>query len=160
MSDWRLSAKCYGTSDPEMFFPTMADKVAVWKAITFCADCPVSNKCAETGRAEQYGTWGGNPRDKKPLREIYENITPDEMRESAKRYRAERKKNRRITIDAAFGQDEREKYAYRMYKQRGLGNKMIPRQTSRKHSSDNCTTCNVDVSASGCTCGMEKDAES
>ena len=58
-TDWAEQAACRG-ANPEIFFPSPGDAVEdarIAKAI--CARCPVIEACAEAGRDELYGTWGG-----------------------------------------------------------------------------------------------------
>jgi len=53
---WFRDAACRGMH-PDLFFPGRGEPTAQVKAI--CAGCPVRDDCAEYGRDEQYGIWGG-----------------------------------------------------------------------------------------------------
>jgi WhiB family redox-sensing transcriptional regulator len=54
--DWMDRAECRGLTD--LFFPERGGVSDEPKAV--CAECPVRLQCAEAGRDERYGIWGGN----------------------------------------------------------------------------------------------------
>jgi WhiB family redox-sensing transcriptional regulator len=54
--DWMGNAECHGLTD--LFFPEQGGHTDEAKAV--CAACPVRLQCAEAGRDEHYGIWGGN----------------------------------------------------------------------------------------------------
>jgi hypothetical protein len=56
--DWRHQAACKGM-DPNIFFPTRGGNHTLRAAKAVCASCPVSTQCAEAGKDERTGTWGG-----------------------------------------------------------------------------------------------------
>ena len=58
MSEWRTRAACLGT-DTNIFFPIDSGRPAWEQAKQICNRCPVQTQCAETGRHEQFGMWGG-----------------------------------------------------------------------------------------------------
>jgi hypothetical protein len=45
------------TDDPDLWFRT--DEASVAAAKRICARCPLRNPCAEQGRDEAWGVWGG-----------------------------------------------------------------------------------------------------
>ncbi len=55
---WRHLAACKGM-DPNLFFPTRGGNNTLRAAKAVCASCPVSTQCAEAGKDERTGTWGG-----------------------------------------------------------------------------------------------------
>ena len=56
--NWRHLAACKGM-DPDLFFAQRNDRETVMHAKAVCASCPVSTQCAEAGKDERTGTWGG-----------------------------------------------------------------------------------------------------
>ena len=60
--DWRLQANCRGM-DPELFFPSKGDLVAVRSARAVCAACVVRPECLAYALAlpglDTLGIWGG-----------------------------------------------------------------------------------------------------
>jgi len=54
--------------DPDLFFPDKGESTAGAKFV--CRRCPVRQPCAEAGRYERFGVWGG--------------LTPDERRQQRK----------------------------------------------------------------------------
>jgi hypothetical protein len=56
---WQQHAACAGHSD--VMYPTMKAGQArdYDQALAFCDRCPVRSECADMGRGEQYGIWGG-----------------------------------------------------------------------------------------------------
>lgn len=57
-------AACKGLSDPNVMFPVgdgKAAQVAIARAKTYCASCPVVDQCLEYALAigEEHGVWGG-----------------------------------------------------------------------------------------------------
>ncbi len=64
---WFARAACRG-SGPAQFFPDAdghpgaapdGDLAVVWEALERCRSCPVELSCAEAGRFEEHGVWGG-----------------------------------------------------------------------------------------------------
>ena len=53
---WRRHAACKGSDDPR-FFGTVVEQREL--AVEICKDCPVIGECAEQGRREPDGLWGG-----------------------------------------------------------------------------------------------------
>jgi len=53
---WRDDAECRGM-DPNLFFPSPG--VIPREAKEACARCPVRVECADAGRTEKFGVWGG-----------------------------------------------------------------------------------------------------
>lgn len=72
MPDWMRRAACRA-ADPELFYPTGGDAVAIAAAKDICAGCPVVAECLEYAIAnnEQYGVWGA--------------LTPEERRAISRR---------------------------------------------------------------------------
>jgi hypothetical protein len=61
---WMIDAACRGM-DANVFFPAPGTMATLAKEI--CAECPVRAQCAEAGRTEVHGIWGGQaPRDRRP----------------------------------------------------------------------------------------------
>lgn len=62
--DWRHHAKCRGLS-PEMFYVDRGDQVGFLRAVSICLGtddnepCPVIAECADAGKDEHHGVWGG-----------------------------------------------------------------------------------------------------
>lgn len=56
--DWQDRAACKGAS-VDLFFPDRINDSTIRSAEKFCRVCPVRNDCAEFGRDEQFGIWGG-----------------------------------------------------------------------------------------------------
>lgn len=54
--DWRSDAACRG-EDPALFFPGRGGSVDA--ALAVCDRCPVRAECADAGRTEYSGVWGG-----------------------------------------------------------------------------------------------------
>jgi WhiB family redox-sensing transcriptional regulator len=54
---WHAEAACRGMGPSEFFLE--GHGVAYRFARTVCADCPVKAECAEAGRNEAFGMWGG-----------------------------------------------------------------------------------------------------
>lgn len=62
--DWLDLAACKGM-DTELFFTSQSGPAAHREARTayaICAQCPVTQRCAEYGANDQYGVWGGAQR--------------------------------------------------------------------------------------------------
>lgn len=60
-TSWRDRAACRG-SDTLLFFVERGDRDATAKravARSICGGCPVRSECADTGRREPVGMWGG-----------------------------------------------------------------------------------------------------
>lgn len=55
--EWMRQAACKGHPNPDLWFPDVGDMG--FQAKRICADCPVREECAEFGKSEQYGIWGG-----------------------------------------------------------------------------------------------------
>lgn len=84
---WRMHAACVGT-DPEVWFPEQRGitPTKTQQAIAkYCTTCPVRAECAEFGRTEPYGAWGG----RMPLSK--------QDRKKRGRARSEREGKRRVT---------------------------------------------------------------
>jgi WhiB family redox-sensing transcriptional regulator len=58
LAPWRNQAACRD-EDPELFFPMPGQHHAVAAARAICHRCPVKAACAEAGKDERYGIWGG-----------------------------------------------------------------------------------------------------
>lgn len=56
VTDWRDEAACRGM-DPNLFYPDRGESVT--RALETCGSCPVREPCAEAGRFETMGVWGG-----------------------------------------------------------------------------------------------------
>lgn len=56
--DWQDRAACKGAS-VDLFFPDRINDSTIRSAEKFCRVCPVRADCAEYGRDEQFGIWGG-----------------------------------------------------------------------------------------------------
>lgn len=50
---------CTGLERPDEMFPNEADDVAIARAIRICRRCIARPECAELGRSETHGVWGG-----------------------------------------------------------------------------------------------------
>ncbi|GAA4262554.1 WhiB family transcriptional regulator [Dactylosporangium darangshiense] len=61
LRSWRDKAACLGL-DVTWFYPAPDDVLAVLRAQTFCASCPVRRDCARHAieHNEQHGIWGGS----------------------------------------------------------------------------------------------------
>jgi hypothetical protein len=63
---WMADAACRGM-DANVFFPAPGQMATLAKEV--CAECPVQAECADAGRNEVHGIWGGQaPRDRRPRR--------------------------------------------------------------------------------------------
>lgn len=61
---WVADAACAGI-DTDLFFPLPGDKYAPEVAKRICQRCPVLPDCADYGRDERFGIWGGEtPRER------------------------------------------------------------------------------------------------
>ena len=61
---WIELAECNGV-DTDIFYPGPGDKRTPALAKKICARCPVINECAEYGREDPFGIWGGEtPRER------------------------------------------------------------------------------------------------
>ena len=59
VEDWKMRAACAGT-DVTLFYPEVGDTPVMAEVIdAYCRRCPVLGECAEAGRLELYGVWGG-----------------------------------------------------------------------------------------------------
>ncbi|MDX3342719.1 WhiB family transcriptional regulator [Streptomyces sp. ME02-6979.5a] len=63
-TDWRHSAVCAESKDPELFFPvgtTGPALLQIMEAKALCITCPVQPDCLDwaLGNDEQTGVWGG-----------------------------------------------------------------------------------------------------
>jgi len=70
-ADWWDDAACRGRYDE--FFPDRRQfgaAVRIREAIATCQTCPVKIECAEAGRDESYGIWGGYLREPTPDRRL------------------------------------------------------------------------------------------
>ena len=56
--EWSALGLCVGLGS-DAFFETETSRVD--QARMLCASCPVIAECAEAGRGERYGVWGGVP---------------------------------------------------------------------------------------------------
>ncbi len=54
--EWHQRAACRGAGT-DAFYPSRGQRPG--PARELCARCPVIEDCAEAGRAEEYGIWGG-----------------------------------------------------------------------------------------------------
>lgn len=61
---WHADAACRGRHD--LMFPAVG--AISDAAYELCARCTVRSECAEAGRTEQYGVWGGVHRDRGSVR--------------------------------------------------------------------------------------------
>lgn len=62
--DWILDAACAGLPTG-MFYPLPGDHKTPERAKRICARCPVRPECADYGRDERFGIWGGEtPRER------------------------------------------------------------------------------------------------
>ena len=61
VTPWREAASCLEVTDEVNFFPNREDFLAIAKAKTVCATCPVADECLswaiESNQSE--GIWGG-----------------------------------------------------------------------------------------------------
>lgn len=55
---WQDRAACAGVS-VNLFFPDRINDATIRVAEKFCRACPVRAECADYGRNEQFGIWGG-----------------------------------------------------------------------------------------------------
>ena len=55
--EWHQKAACKGVG-ADMFYPERGDN-AKFLVAQFCAHCPVVEPCAEAGKRESFGVWGG-----------------------------------------------------------------------------------------------------
>ena len=63
---WHRDALCRGM-DPDIFFPTSSELVQ--QAVYICLACPVRVQCAESGKGETEGIWGGHyPHERRLMR--------------------------------------------------------------------------------------------
>ena len=62
---WHALAACRGVG-PVLFFLEACGSYDVVRV--YCARCPVSEECAEAGRSEEYGMWGGKSPHERPRR--------------------------------------------------------------------------------------------
>lgn len=54
---WHADAACRGQTD--VMFPVAEHGHRLAAALDLCDRCPVRNPCADQGRTERYGVWGG-----------------------------------------------------------------------------------------------------
>ena len=59
---WQELALC-AQVDPELWFPEKGASAKPAKRI--CARCPVQFPCAQAGRDEEHGIWGGTSREQR-----------------------------------------------------------------------------------------------
>jgi len=74
-TDWRNRGACLGT-DPEMFFPTVADDPA--PAVAICRGCPVQAPClaAALATGECDGVWGATiPDERRIMRRAWDRFS-------------------------------------------------------------------------------------
>ncbi len=64
--DWLDHAPCRGAT--ALFFPERGDTHAAGDALAICRTCPVQAQCAELGRGERFGIWGGDSRNQRLAR--------------------------------------------------------------------------------------------
>lgn len=66
--EWMKQAACRDHPNPDLWFPDQGDQAYPAKLI--CLECPVQKECAEYGKSEQWGIWGGlSYKAKKSLRQ-------------------------------------------------------------------------------------------
>lgn len=65
---WHLSALCVTHPDWQQW--TEGNRAGIARAIAVCKLCPVRQPCAEEGRGESYGVWGGEWRGGKTDRYV------------------------------------------------------------------------------------------
>lgn len=69
---WHERAACRGY-DPDLFYPAMGNRpglaastvAQIRAAKAVCAQCPVRQECADAGRYEPFGIWGGLTADER-----------------------------------------------------------------------------------------------
>ena len=66
---WHADAACRGQTD--VMFPVAAHRhqLDTTAARALCDRCPVRNPCAEAGRSEKYGVWGGTGSGSRRMRQ-------------------------------------------------------------------------------------------
>ena len=70
-AEWRLTAVCRGTKDPELFFPkgnrTVGQKRQTREALAMCGRCPVRTMCLRWAvvTGQDTGVWGGMTEDER-----------------------------------------------------------------------------------------------
>jgi WhiB family transcriptional regulator, redox-sensing transcriptional regulator len=84
--NWRMAGLCFGTHDPDAWFPSNAARYAAAKAI--CNDCPVAGQCLAFAldHHERFGVWGG--------------LTPEERTQLRRRER-QRERRQNASVNAA-----------------------------------------------------------
>lgn len=64
MKHWSDDAAC-AQMDTELFYAIPSDRSAIKQAKRICARCPVIAECADAGKNDQFGIWGGQtPRER------------------------------------------------------------------------------------------------
>lgn len=74
MSDWQLEALCRTTGEPDDWGDvdsrTPAERLTF--PLSVCEACPVRAQCAEAGRNEEFGIWGGTLPEERQRQRFFE----------------------------------------------------------------------------------------